>query len=76
VSAKVDADEQVLVDGRYLSAVLPTAPDDRHEVFLLLAEGLPNGVDNDGWWLPTDPSMLRGIARDLLTAADQLDGGK
>lgn len=74
MSAQVDADELVLVDGRYLSAVLPPAVDSRREVFLLLAEGLPNGVDNDGWWLPTEPSILRGIARDLLTAADKMGG--
>jgi len=73
VSADLDADERVLVDGQYLSAVVPTAVGDRHDVFLLPAAGLPNGVDNDGWWFPTDPSILRGLARDLQAAADALD---
>lgn len=28
---------------------------------------------NDGWWFPADPAILRGIAADLLAGADAVE---
>lgn len=62
MTAWVDADERVLVDGQHLSAVVPTALGDRHDVFLLPAAGMPNSVENDGCRADND---LRAV-QDLL----------
>lgn len=45
------------------------------QMFVSVTADVPDPGLLDGWFLPADAALLRGIGRDLKAAADALDRG-
>lgn len=44
------------------------------QLFVAVTAAAADRVNLDGWFLPADAALLRGISRDLAEAADALTG--
>jgi len=73
MSADLDRlpNERDLVDGDF-ACVAAGDLDGVSHAFILVTADVPNRHLLDGWILPADAALLRGIARDLAAAADAL----
>ncbi len=56
----------------FADVLLEQLDDEPPELFVSSTVDCPRRAENDGWWFPADPAILRGIAADLLAAAEAL----
>jgi len=77
VSADLDAlpNERELVDGDFACVAVGDLDGVSH-AFILVTADVPNKHLLDGWILPADPVLLRGISRDLAAAAEALGAAR
>lgn len=64
--------EHDLIDGQFASVGVADIGGEAQAFVMVTAEAADR-VNLDGWILPADSALLRGIARDLLAGADALD---
>ncbi len=64
--------ERDLVDGQFVSVTVADVRG-KPQVFVMVTAEAADRVNLDGWFLPADSQLLRGIARDLLAGAEALD---
>lgn len=61
-----------LVDGDHIAVQLVGGSAADAELLVSPTVDCRQRVTNDPWWLPADPAVLRGLARDLTGAADRM----
>lgn len=67
--------ERDLIDGEFASVGVADL-DGVPQAFVSVTADVPNDHLLDGWILPADAALLRGISWDLAAAADVLDGAQ
>jgi len=56
----------------FAEVLIEQMDDEPAELFVSSTVNCLRKAQNDGWQLPTDPAVLRGLAADLLAAAEAL----